>query len=1043
MKFGVLGPLLVLADSDQGPHIGGPRARSLLALLLLTPGKVVTTETLIDGVYGERPPGDATNALQAQLSRLRRALGEARLIVARAGGYLLDVEPTDVDAHRFEALTRRGRQALAEGDPGTASALLGEAVALWRGPALADVRDAPFAEAQVARLEESRATAVEDLVRARLSLGESDAVLADLSELIATHPLRERPRALLMRALHACGRRSEALAVFADARRVLAEELGTEPSGELAATHLEVLRAEPAARLTNAPAQLTSFVGRQAELARILELLSAARLVTVTGPGGCGKTRLAVESAAGFGGRTCFVDLAAVSGDAEVFTATLAALGLRRTRLFAEPGAADDPAERLAAALADRELLLLLDNCEHVLDAVARLAHTLLAACPRLRILATSREQLGVTGEHLLVLLPLPVHAESEQLDSPAVRLFAERAAAVRPGFSMAGDAATTQLVAGICVALDGLPLAIELAAARLRSLTPRQLHDRLGDHFRLLSTGGRNPHARHRTLRAVVRWSWDLLPTGERRLLRRLAVFRAGATASAAATVCGQQGEPDVGATEELLSGLVDKSLLDFHDGRYRMLETIRAYAAEMLTGSGEHHQLARAHAEFFLALAEETEPALRAAQQVRVLERLAPEQANFHAALRWAVDADARLALRLVGALGSYWRLRGAHGEVAPLAARLLDRIGLDPPAGTEEEYVLCVLAAEPAAPPRWREHVQRAERIMLTAPWPVRRPELLIGWATHAGPPAPDTPASPIHVGFARSGDPWHRGLRHFSLGYVKLFQGHHADAAPQFALADEAFRSVGDRWGSAQVLDGMATLAELRSDHDTALALTDEAIELVGELDAAEELAELWCRKADRLLRGGYLAEAAGCYEHAVERAKRTGLGSTLALGYRGLAELATAAGEPEHASRLCERALRLCGTGWQDTAARCRVLTTLGRAAESEGKLTAARESHHNALALALAHLPPSDIAEAAEGLAGAAIVAGAAERATLLLGAAAAVRGAAAVSAHAQRVARDCRRALGSAGYGAILNRCAALSREEALAALRAGIHEA
>ncbi|GAA2112123.1 BTAD domain-containing putative transcriptional regulator [Actinomadura alba] len=571
MRFGVLGAVEARCATGEPIALGGRRSRSLLAMLLLDAGRTVDARRLIEGVYGERAPGDAAHALQSQVSRLRSALRAGGLpgdlVLFEPGGYRLAIDPEDVDVHRFERLAGEGRRAFAGGDHATADRLLREALALWRGTALADVADASFAEAQTARLEELRLAATEDHIEARLTRGEHRALAAELPETVAAHPLRERLRGQLMRALAGSGRQAEALAAFEDARRVLAEELGVDPSPGLRRVHLAVLRAEGPPRAA-VPAQLTSFVGREGDLARVGELLREERLVTLTGPGGVGKTRLAIE--AGRGREACFVELASVGAGTAVPRALINALGLREAALLPALSGPSEPADRLVAGLTGRAVLLILDGCEQVVDEVARLVHRLLAACPDLRILATSRERLDIAGETLHPVRPLASRA--------AVRLFTDRAVAVRPGFP--ADDATLGAAARICRALDGLPLAIELAAARLRVLTVEEVAARLDDRFRLLSRGGRSGTPHHRTLRSAMAWSWDLLTPRERTLAAGLTVFRDGATLDAVARVCG----PSEDEVIDLLADLVDKSLVEADEGRYRMLETVREYCAERL---------------------------------------------------------------------------------------------------------------------------------------------------------------------------------------------------------------------------------------------------------------------------------------------------------------------------------------------------------------------------------------------------------------------------------------------------------------------------
>ncbi|MEV6068234.1 BTAD domain-containing putative transcriptional regulator [Nocardia sp. NPDC052001] len=785
MQFGILGSIEVRRTDGDPIAVGGPQVRALLALLALDAGKLVSRERLIDGLYGEDPPGDAAHALQSQVSRLRRALrataGPATAGSAKAGsaatgaaaggpvgtslgsatgefvesspaGYRLAVESQAVDAHRFARLAEQGRNALRDRDPAAAATLLDQALACWRGPALADVLDAPFAEVQVARLDEARLTVLADRAEAALALGDHHSVVATLPELVAAHPLRERLRALLMRGLYAAGRQADALESFEQGRRLLSDELGADPGTELTEAHLAILRADaaPAPALRRLPAQFTSFIGREPELARLISLLAHSRLVTIAGPGGTGKTRLSLEVGARVQGEVCVVELAALADGAQVAPAVVAALGGR------DSSGGRDPETQLLSILADRPLLLILDNTEHLVLDTARLTHRLLRACPGLRVLVTSREPLAITGESVFPLGQLPIAAPeavlAEQVNSPAIRLFADRAAAAKPGFTV--DAGTIGAVRRICARLDGLPLAIELAAARLRTLDIDDIDARLTDRFRLLSRGARTAEPRHATLHAVVAWSWDLLTPAERQLAQRFTVFANGATLAAAQHICdpsigsethsgsaendtsaerqnagaegrnagaegrnagaegrnagaegrnaGAEGRnaaaEDQGAgvetwlddrefpgdVDELLSGLVDKSLVVAMSGRYRMLETIREFGLRELRDSGDHDRLLRAHAEFYLRLAEHSEPALRGPDQLTHLARLTADHDNLQAALHWSARADPALAQRLIAAQAWYWWLTGRPGDAPELVRRLLTGLCSDIAAG-----------------------------------------------------------------------------------------------------------------------------------------------------------------------------------------------------------------------------------------------------------------------------------------------------------------------------------------------------------------------
>ncbi|MGC4954970.1 BTAD domain-containing putative transcriptional regulator [Actinomadura citrea] len=1028
MRFGILGPVEVTADGAVVP-VGGPLVRALLAMLLLDAGRLVPAERLIDGLYGEEPPSGAANALQSQVSRLRRGLGDPGLVKGTPAGYRITVKREDVDVHRFQRLVADARAAGRH----EAAGLLREALGLWRGPALADV-SAPFAAGQAARLEEERASAVEEYGEAILA-EDPGAAVAALRDLVDAQPLRERARALLMRALHRGGRQAEALAVFEDGRTVLAEELGADPSRELADVHLAILRGEaPAAVRANLPAQLTSFIGREEELRRVGRMLADGRLVTLLGPGGAGKTRLAIEAAGRDGGEVCFVDLAPVV-PAEVGKALLGALGLREAGMLPMPGEQPpDAVERLVTALEGRRVLLVLDNCEHVVAAVAELTHRLLSACPELRVLATSREALAITGEALRPLPPLEVPPAGAALGElpryPAVRLFLDRAEAVRPGFAV--DEGNAGAVLRICRALDGLPLAIELAAARLRSLPVAEVATRLDDRFRLLSRGNRTAPPRHQTLRAVVEWSWDLLDEAEQTLARRLTVFAGGLTLEAAMGVCGLDD------ADELLVELADKSLVQSDGSRYRMLDTVRAFCAERLAGAGEVERFERAHAQYFAGLAGRADPHLRGTDQLEWLDLLAADHGNLHAALRRSVRPDPALALRMIALLSWYWWLRG-RVEGAQLASELLDVVGTGPPEGLHEEYVLCVTNAVSggATGERAVAWLDRAAELLRRIDRPVRHPAVIVLWALTAGPERTDLEVFQRQVG----DDPWTRALVRMSDGFLAQYGGDLAEAEKACEEAVRGFRACGDRWGTANSLDPLAQLADWRGDRERARALLDEALELVERLGALEDTADLLYQRALVHIHAGDLDAARADYERGIELARRAGTPDKIAGGCQGLGTVARLRGDAAQARGMYEVALTGYGSErFIAAAVRGAALVGLGWLAADEGDAGRARALLREAVDMSFDHPIFGYQADAATALAGLAAREGDGERAALLLGASRALRGVT-VSGDpdTERVTAHVRALLDEDAREAAFARAADLPRDRAFALLTGG----
>jgi predicted ATPase/DNA-binding SARP family transcriptional activator len=638
VRFGVLGPLAVWTAEGEAVRVPDRKVRALLADLLLHDGRPVPASRLIDDLWGDDLPVNPTSTLQTRVSQLRRALEDAEpggraLVVTQAPGYAIKVDPDDLDVGRLRALVRRAR---ASADARTRASLLADALAMWRGSPYADVAAEPFAVAAVAGLDEERMAVLEEHADARLELGEHDALVAPLAELVVRYPLRQRLRAAYMRALYRAGRHDEALDTYRDLRTRLADELGLDPSAELAALNRAVLNQDPALAGpaasgdggSNLPAALTELIGRDEAVERIAGWLERHRLVTLTGAGGVGKTSLALETARQLSGTyrqgAWLVELTTVArpaggnGGDPTDTSQVGSVAAAVAAVLDVPfdPAAGDRLGQLAAALRDRQLLLVLDNCEHVVDAAAAVADRLLREAPRMRVLATGREPLGLFGEQLWPVAPLELPepgADAETAGrSSAVRLFAARAAAAEPGFRLGPDNVAD--VVEICRRLDGLPLALELAATRVRTLGVRDLAARLDDRFRVLAARRRGAPDRQQTLHAVIEWSWDLLTEQERAVLRRMAMHADSCTLQAAEAVCSaEEGAFDVA---EVLGRLVDRSLVVRREGtsgsRYRQLETVRAFGLERLAEAGEYDGTRERYVRYYGELARRSEPRL-----------------------------------------------------------------------------------------------------------------------------------------------------------------------------------------------------------------------------------------------------------------------------------------------------------------------------------------------------------------------------------------------------------------------------------------------
>nr|WP_237526362.1 BTAD domain-containing putative transcriptional regulator [Streptomyces sp. SID4913] len=1121
--------------------LGGSRLRALLAALALRPGRPVTVAELVDDVWADDPPADAPAALQALVGRLRRVLGKEAL-ASTPGGYRLTAGPDDVDLYVFEQLAGRGGAELEAGAPDTAARTLRTALALWRGPALADLPDGDHGHAlrpeaqRLAALErrieadlrratgEGRGSAVQGAgaaasngahpgpaglttaasgaagsataasgaagsataasgpaglttaahgaagpataasgtasasVAAEASPTPGDepnnvhgpgsgppatasattapavtapattasangtatthgpgphgpgphgagpqgagphatasfhgaaptpsaassngvgphaagphaadasaprpaALAAELTELIAAHPYDERFRAQLIRALRADGRQADALAAYEDARRALADGLGTDPGPELTALHRELLAPAPPAPAEtgvfhvkhargNLRPRLTSFVGREPELRAIHDDLTRSRLVTLTGPGGSGKTRLAEESAArqSPAGTTppdvWIAELAPVEAPDAVPGAVLSALGLRETALLRDNSLdgtlpRTDPVDllvdRLGHGSRPAPVLLILDNCEHVIGAAAALAETLLTRCPQLRILATSREPLAVPGESVRPVDPLPA--------DPAHRLFTERARAVRPGFDPDHEPAhDPDAVAEICRRLDGLPLAIELAAARLRLLGPRQIADRLDDRFRLLTGGSRTVLPRQQTLRAVVDWSWDLLDEDERTALRQVSVFAGGWDLTAAEAVIRTPvgaGRP-AADTADLLGALVDKSLVvaaPAVDGamRYRLLETIHEYAVERCAESPQVRAAAEsAHTAYFLGLVEEAEPRLRSGDQLPWIQRLETDLDNIRAALQrtTASGLSEPEAARLVLGMGWFWWLRNYRSEGLAWTQKART-LGPEPTDESDPRYwprmnlhlLWFFFAAESGqseiaqADAETHELVNRvADAFAASQSHSVRFPGLLWPMTSYLTGTTEDTREKIDEaVDNAREhGGAWEYGVilmfrAHMLVDMPGGMPGIDDDLAELRALS----RRVGDRWMRAQVASAAAEAGMMRGRYDEASTAYEEALLLAREVGAHAEAPFLLARLAELSYRTGDLAAAHQRLDSSEAEAERHQAHDATAYTHYLRATMAFHRGDIADARRMLTVAQEQAGRG---------------------------------------------------------------------------------------------------------------------------------
>ena len=992
----MLGELQVL-DGDVDVPIRGAKQRLLLLLLLVRARENVPAERLADELWGDAQPGGGANALQALVSKLRRSLGPlSGDLVTSGGGYRLDVEDDQIDARGFEGAAQQGREALAAGAVAEAADVLRGALRLWRGPALDGVDDDDVLRREAVRLEELRWSVLEDRIDADLRTGADAELVPELEQLVAAAPLRERLTWFLMLALYRSGRQAEALRAYQHARDVLGEELGLDPGPELQSLEGAILNQDPAlllpatartgtsGRRTNITPGLSRFVGREDDLLNLGRLVAEHRLVTVVGPGGAGKTRLAQELARGQLDHDAFlVELAPVGDPAAVPDAVAAGIGLPEGG-FLDPGA---PAglDRLVEHLADRPSIVVVDNCEHVIGETARVVEHLLLHCPVLRVLATSREALGLGGETIWPVPPLAIE--------DAIELFTDRASAAG---AAEGSLDVTSVVEDVCTRLDGLPLAIELAAARVRVIPVQQLADRLDDRFRLLTGGARTALPRQQTLRAVVEWSYDLLFDDERHVFELLSVFAGGCSLEAAEAVCaGDQIE--VEDVADLLGHLVDKSLViaDHAGGeaRFHLLQTLALFGRERLAISKAATEVRDRHAAYYLRLAERGPAALRGDRQAAWLADIALESDNLRTALAWFIDqGDAEAAHRLVGGMGWSWWL--GHGEegLRWFEAALACQGPVDPRTRA------LALAWASAVGVNSGEDVDHALRqgedaiALLREVEPDERLSLadacvLIANA-HMRPANNERALELFDETVALSADRvdgWDRAVADSAAGSAAGIRGDLQAALEHHLDSLEHMEAIGAEWAVSSVGSDIARVVEARGDLDAAVAFTERAMIASQRLNLQLGEIQLMARLGNLLLCQGDVDGADALHEKAMALAEAGGSRVSYGVILTGRSMVRRAQGRLQEAAEAASDAL--------EAFRRMRVLSgealslaLLGVATERLGDRARARELHTEALAVSRRLGDERLVALALEGLAGVAAAEEAYEHGAELLG---------------------------------------------------------
>jgi predicted ATPase/DNA-binding SARP family transcriptional activator len=914
LTVGLLGPVELRRDGERIALPGG-KTTELLVRLALETGRTVRSERLIDDLWGDEGIGTAKNTLQSKVSQLRKALGNPDLVTGGAAGYSLALEPSAVDAIEVCRLAQLASTLLAAGDSGEAFRASSAALEMFRGETLADTGEAEWLRPHRARLVEVHEQLVEDAMAARLEMGAAAELIGELEALVQLHPLRERLRGQLMLALYRTGRQADALRAYQAARAVLGEELGLEPGRELQRLEAAILAQDPDldlpdrsaagdgpqadSRAGNLPAAVSSFVGRSRELGEVSGLVATRRLVTVVGPGGAGKTRIALEVGerllANFADGVWLIEFAPLRSGSDVAAAVSATLGL-------------DDSDRLERYVAERRMLLLFDNCEHVIDDAATVAARVLRAGPGVTVLATSRERLGATGE---MLYPL------QSLDAgEAAELFVERA---RAGGLPADAVDQFDAIARICDQLDRMPLALELAAARTRSLSLDEIVERVEDRFALLTGGDRTAAPRHQTLRGVVDWSYELLFGAEQRVFRDVSIFAGGFDLHAAESVCAGEETPAPDIVD-LLGNLVDKSLVSVshRDGqtRYTLLQTLADYGRDRLHDAGEDGDVRDRHLCWMVELATAAESGLQGPAQLAWVERAGRERDNIRAALAWGVERGrAADAVTVVAGFGYAWYISGAIKE------------GL--------ASITQALAIEGEVPD---------DRLAIAHAWSGWMSQL-VGGAT---PVAVEHVEQAVVLGRSAS-------VRTFCVAvmYASLLRAFRGLTTEAFVLIDEADARLGtepDRWAQAWIDWVRSGLVNKAGDPAAATALLRSSV--AGSTAEGDQ-----CATAIAAIRLGELAELRGDYDEATS-ATLLAYNTVMVAGSKSfnasmlatrLGNLAALQGRFDEAAMWHERGLSRAREN-ELPGAIAQAFSGMGEAARRAGDLAAANSYHREALA---------------------------------------------------------------------------------------------